>query len=193
MEIRVDDAAPPVALDQSVPQNNTTEQLRLKIPNDIRTVGQYTYLELVSGEDSYKKLSSGSRSQTRNIAVFDMKSGTTSWVFENSAQEIEAFSAITKNQKNPSGKSIVVTTGFILKVATSRADGSIHRKLWVMSPSGDNLKTLLSDVPSKHSIKQFGENQTQLIFEHGNRIDAYPFDVDTLSVEQPVTITVPKK
>ncbi len=151
----------------------------------------FAYFELRAGNDSWSKFGSGSSSQLRNIAVFDLNSDTTHWIFPDAGQEIEGYRAVNKTETSSDGETISITTGFLLPVAKSLPDGSVSRDLWVMTPDGKTLKNILSGISRSPDIETYGDNQTKLVFESKTHIDIYPFDVDNLTVGKSVRVSVP--
>jgi len=188
LETRVSHTPPPSVSDNTH-LNQAEETFRLKIPS--RNYNQngpenYTYFELRTGTDSYGKFSSSKNSQIRNIAVYNLNSSESHWLFPNAQQEIEGFAELTKNLHEQK-----ITTGYLLTVAKSLPDGTVSRDLWVMSPDGKDLKELLADIKRRPDIETYGENKIKLIFEMDTSIDIYPFDVDALTIGTPTQITIP--
>ena len=172
---------------------SVSEDFNLQIPYSSQNAVGYTYFELRSGTDSYGKSLSGSTSQLRNIAVFDLNKNTTKWVFPNAQQEIEDFDSIVKKIEAVDGETKTVTTGFLLTVATSQADKSVHRDLWVMSPSGEDLRKLLPNIAAArgHRLETYDDGKKKLIVKTDEFIDVYPLDVDALRLGSPTRITTP--
>jgi len=184
---------PPSAL-TSTEQNRAEETFSLRAPS--RKYGEtpsenYTYFELRSGIDSYSKLSSGSASQLRNIAVFDLNKNTTHWVFPDSGQQIENYDDVRKAVILETGDEKRISTGFILTVAKTLENGSVSRDLWVMTPDGKTLNKILSGISGSPDIERYGGNQIKLVLETKTHIDIYPFDVDRLTVGKPTRVSIP--
>ena len=173
-------------------EKRVSESFKLQIPYSRQNVEGFTYFELRTGADSKGSLS-GSSSQLRNIAVFDLNKNTTKWVFANAQQEIEEFDSILKEVKSVDGKTKVITTGFLLTAATSQADKSISRDLWVISPNGQGLRKILSNITASRGprIETYGEGQKKLIIKTDETIDIYPLDVDTLTLGPRTKISLP--
>jgi len=189
-EFRSYDAAPPPIVDDKM-ETNIEDNLSIRIPYSPETVGQYTYFELRAGEDTLGKLSSYSKSQIRNLAIFDLEANETKWVFEGSQQEIEKYERITKSVKSDTGKSTRLTVGFLLTVATSRSDKSVNRDIWAMSPNGSGLQKIIPNVSGKIDTQTYGNNETRIIIEKINYVEIYPIDVNSLSVGKPVIVRLP--
>ena len=185
-EMRSNQALPPPAANVST-ETNVENNLSIRIPYSPETVDHYTYLELRAGED----ISSYSKSQIRNIAIFDLETNETKWVFKGSQQEIEEFERIKKSIKSETGKSTRVTVGFLLTVATSRQDESINRDLWIMSPDGADFRKIIPSISGKVDIRQFGNNETRIMIENDNYVEIHPVDINNLSLGKAVTVTLP--
>ena len=189
-EMRSYQAPPPPAANVST-ETNVENNLSIRIPYSPETVDHYTYFELRAGEDSLGKLSSYSKSQIRNIAIFDLETNETKWVFKGSQQEIEGFERIKKSIKSETGKSTRVTVGFLLTVATSRQDKSINRDLWIMSPDGADFRKIIPSILGKVDIQQYGNNETRIMIENDNYVEIHPVDINNLSLGKAVTVTLP--
>ena len=153
LDSRFSDTSPPSVSDNTH-QNKIEETFRLNVPSSNysqNSPDNYTYFELRTGTDSYGKFSSSKHSQIRNIAVYNLKSDESHWLFPNAQQEIESFNAITKTVPDPNKKQ-QITTGFLLTVAKSLPDGTVSRDLWVMSLDGKDLKNLLADIKRQPNI-----------------------------------------
>jgi hypothetical protein len=189
-ELRSDETRPPTAEiaigDTSESENN----LRIQIPYRPQIVGNYTYFELRAGEDSHGKFSSYNKSQLRNVAVYDLISNSTKWVFQNSNQEIEAFMPVEIVTRDESKKSTQQTKAFLLKVATSKTDKSIVKDLWIMPPNGKSVRKILSNISGKLDLHRLGDNEFRIIVETKGSIDIYPLDVTNLSIGKPSTVTL---
>lgn len=197
-DLRPSNAPPPLvsaSTERTEPSEapKTEEDFKLQIPYSSQNAKGYTYFELRSGTDSYGKSLSGSTSQLRNIAVFDLNKNTTKWVFPNAQQEIEEFDSIVKKIEAIDGETKTVTTGFLLTVATSQADKSVHRDLWVMSPSGEDLRKLLPNIAAArgHRLETYDGGKKKLIVKTDEFIDVYPLDVDALRLGSPTRIRTP--
>ena len=170
------------------------EDLRLETPSHEYRASKaegFVYFELRSGRDYYAKFSSGERSQLRNIGAFDLNTDEVQWVFPDAGQVIEGFYAVTKASLDESNMAKTVTTGFLLTVAKSLADERVERDLWVMAPSGKDVRKILTDISRRPEIETYGESQIKLIFSTGSKIEIYPFDVDALSIGAPTEVTIP--
>jgi hypothetical protein len=190
-EMRSDVSPPPIpsALND-IADDDKIEGLRLDVPHSPKTVGDYTYFELKMGKDSNGKSLSYSKSQIRNIIVYNLKTDETHWVFETTQQEIESYKPILKISYNEEGEKIKITRGFLIVKATSDADKSVNRELWVMSPDGKDLRRLLANVSKTPNLEYF-DGQTKLIVETEKEITVYPINVDDLSIGAPVVVSVP--
>ena len=82
-------------------------------------------------------------------------------------------------------------TGFLLTVARTLENRSVSRDLWAMSPDGQDLRKILSDIPKSPDIRSYGDTQNKLIISTKSYIDVYPFDVDTLTVGEPTRVSMP--
>ena len=184
---------PPPAVSASVDRIPENERFELRHPSNYgKTFStDFTYFELRSGTDSYGSLSKGPSSQLRNIAVYDLETDATHWVFPDTGQEIESFKSVGKTLELEDQRNKTVRTGFLLTVAKSRPDGSVSRNLFVMRPSGEALEKLLSDIPGSPDIETYSDNQTKLVLETKTHIDVYPFDVDRLTAGEPTRVSIP--
>jgi len=170
----------------------TDEKFRLQIPRSRQNARGFTYFELRTGTDSYGKFSPSYSSQLRNIAVFDLNKNTTKWLFADAQQEIEEFDSIQKEIKLENGETETLTTGFLLTVATSQADKSISRDLWVMAPNGEDLRKILPNISSRGPrIETYGAGQKKLIIETKSHIDVYPLNVDALTLGAKTRVSLP--
>jgi len=168
-----------------------TEKFKLQIPFNRQNAKGFTYFELRTGTES-KGSFSGSSSQLRNIAVFDLNDNTTKWVFSDEQQEIEEFDPIIVEIKTDRTSEKIITRGFLLTVATSQADKSISRGLWIMSPNGEDLRKILPNIASRGPrLETYGEGQKKLIVETKDGLDVYPLDVDTLTLGPRTKISLP--
>jgi len=181
---------PPVAEVPSNP-NDVEEKFRIQIPHSSSQTGRYTYFEMRSGVDSYGKFSSGSNSQMRNLAIYDLKTDAIKWVFETAQQEIEAYKPVVKSIKSGDGKTISVKQGFLITVATSRTDGTIARDLWVMKPDGQDFRKILSNITGRVDVKKYGGEVSKLLLVTDETIDVYAFDINALTIGAPVTVSLP--
>lgn len=185
------DVPPPIA-DVSAQDNESAANLQLNFPYSNETVGNYTYIELqLEGNSGGSGLKSYVKSQIRNIAVFDLKANITTWVFEDSQQEIETYEPI--KDRSPDGAEGLkgVTKGFLLTVATSRADKTIVKDIWIMSPDGLDARKIISDVSDRLQIKYYGETEVKLLIKKDDKVDIYPLNVDTLTLGEVFTVTTP--
>lgn len=189
-EMRAEKTPPPIA-ELTADAGNFEDDLRLRLPYSQKKAGHYTYLELRAGDDSYGKLSSYSQSQIRNIAAVNLKSGTTKWIFDGAQQQIEKYSSIVKSETSEEGKTINITTGFLLTVATSRADKSIIRDIWIMPPNGEDVRKVVSDISGSTDIERYDDNGLRLIIETDDTIEIYSLDPDALTLGEPITVTLP--
>ena len=185
---------PPPSVSTSTEQNRAEEIFSLRAPS--RKYGDtptenFTYFELRSGVDSYAKLSSGSASQLRNIAVFDLNKNTTHWVFPDSGQQIENYDDVRRAVILETGDKKWISTGFLLTVAKTLPDRTVSRDLWVMTPDGKTLKKILSDISDSPDIERYGDDKIKLVLETKTHIDVYPFDVDMLTVGEPTRVSIP--
>jgi len=185
--------APPPAVLAATDQSQGEEVFTLRHPSNYgKTFStDFTYFELRSGTDSYGKLSSGSSSQLRNIAVYDLNTDITHWVFPDAGQEIESFKSVGKSLKVDGREERTIRTGFLLTVAKTLPDRSISRDLLVMTPDGKTLKKVLSDIPGSPDVKTYSDDRKKLISESKTHIDIYPFDVDNLTVGKPTRVSLP--
>ncbi|GGX70183.1 hypothetical protein GCM10011309_20320 [Litorimonas cladophorae] len=190
-EMRNDDLLPPPA-DASNTIPPTNEKLRVVIPRTNRDTDGFTYFELRAGEDTFGKLSSYRSSQIRNFAVYDLSTDSTKWLFPESQQEIETIYAIEVPLKVETEKTKLVTQGFLLQVATSRADKSIVRDLWVVFPNGEGLRKILPNISGDFSIKLYQDIAVKLVVERENEIDVYPLNIEHLTIGEPTTIPLPR-
>ena len=189
-DLRSEETPPPaaeIALDDNSENQN---DLRIQIPYRLRTVGNYTYFEMRSGEDSYGKFSSSKESQLRNIAVHDLVLNSTEWVFPNPNQEIESFMPVEIVVRDQTQKSTQETKAFLLKVATSNVDKSIVRDLWIMPPNGKDVRKILSNISGKLDLHRLGDDEFRIIIETKDGVDIYPLDVSGLTIENPSTVTI---
>ena len=188
------DAPPPSSVSTSADQNRAEEDFKISTGSNKynrNKVEGFTYFELRAGTDSWSKFGSGSSSQLRNIAVFDLNKDTTHWVFSDAGQEIEGYRAVNKTLALENGKTETVTMGFLLPVAKTLPDGSVSRDLWVMTPDGKTLRKILPNISRSPDIETYGDGQIKLILKTTAHIDIYPFDVDRLTVGEPVRISIP--
>jgi hypothetical protein len=188
VEMRYYDTPPPVA--DTTENANTLEGLRLNIPYSPAIVEPYTYFELKTGKESTGSLSY-SKSQIRNIAIVNLETGLTKWVFDGLQQEIESYEKIGKSIQNTDGHPEQLTTGLLLTVATSQRDMSVVRHVWVMKPNGDGLSKVIEGVTGEVDIQRFGKDQVRIIIETKNNVEIYPLDVDTLTIGEPSTVSFP--
>jgi len=182
---------PPPTIESVDDASAKDETLRIRLQYKSNAVENFTYFNLRSGEDNYGKLSGGSSSQRRNIAVYDSNTKTTHWVFETSNQEIEEFLRLQKTIRDDAGKSSSITKGFLLSVANSNTDGSITRNLWIMPLNGKNPKKLLSDISGRLKLHTTDDDQLTLMIERNAEIDIYPVDLETLTLGQVTTLSPP--
>ena len=157
------------------------------------TLTAYLDLALIFGQaHNYGKFSSSSQSQIRNIAIFDLEKNTTKWVFSDAQQEIKKYQRINKSIVDENGATDTLTAGILLTVATSRADQSIVKDLWVMSINGENLRKILPDVKGNTiKLEYYDGKNAKLMVEADNNIDIYPLDVDNLTLGERVTVSWP--
>ena len=167
------------------------ETIRIRLPYNLKTVENFTYFELRSGEDSYGKVLSGSTSQNRNIGVYDTNTKTTHWVFESSNQEIESFLDLPMRVRDDAGKVKNITKAFLLKVANSNVDGTISRNLWIMPLNGKNPKNILSGISGNLKLHTTHDDQLTLMIETEDEIDVYPIDLETLTFGSVTTLSMP--
>ena len=185
------DASPP-AISTSSGLNAEPGAFELRLPSQEKTSGSdFTYFELRSGPNSYGSLGSGRSSQLRNIGVYDLKTNKTHWLFPNAQQDIEAFKSVRKTNAGQTGATTHMRTGFLLTVARTLENRSVSRDLWAMSPDGQDLRKILSDIPKSPDIRSYGDTQNKLIISTKSYIDVYPFDVDTLTVGEPTRVSMP--
>ena len=189
---------PPPSADVQVERQQDEEILQININagrykgGNLTRVENYSYFELRAGEDTYGKFSSSSQSQIRNIAIFDLEKNTTKWVFSDAQQEIKKYQRINKSIVDENGKTDTLTAGILLTVATSRADQSIVKDLWIMSINGENLRKILPDVKGNTiKLEYYDGKNAKLMVEADNNIDIYPLDVDNLTLGEPITLTWP--
>lgn len=188
-EERIDTPPPPV-VESDAEISTSKDELWFQIPYKLKVTGRYTYVEARVGTDSGGKLSSYSESQLRNIAVINLETNESQWVFPDTQQEIDKFWEIETSSRNQKGKLVKTTEGFFLVVATSRADGSVNRDLWVMDPSGVNVKRIKSDVSGQLKFIEFGDNQIRVVIDRNSEIDIFELDIDNLTLGDPVSISM---
>jgi len=188
-----DTPPPPITASTDAGQEKEVFQLRAPSGNYDRTLSSddFVYFQLRAGTGEWSKLGSGSSSQLRNIAVFDLNENTTYWVFPNAGQEIENYASIKKTEKVDGQDVTTFQTGFVLTVAKSLGDGSVARDLWAMTPDGKTLRKILPNISDSPNIESYGENRVKLVFEAKTHIDIYPFDVDMLTVGKPTRVSMP--
>ena len=190
-EVFHEDTAPPPAIEAVDGTSNKDETFRIRLPYNLKTVENFTYFELRSGEDSYGKVLSGSTSQNRNIGVYDTNTKTTHWVFESSNQEIESFLDLPMRVRDDAGKVKNITKAFLLKVANSNVDGTISRNLWIMPLNGKNPKNILSGISGNLKLHTTHDDQLTLMIETEDEIDIYPIDLETLTLGAVTTLSMP--
>jgi hypothetical protein len=188
-EIRDYDIPPPIS-EGAHTASEEEEDLRVHVPYSTLTVGEYTYLELRSGKDSGGKSLSYSKSQTRNIAVYNLKTDTTHWVFEGAKQEIEQYKPVRKETIDEEGEQQSIIQAFLITKSTRRLDGSINRELWIMTPNGKVLNKLLPQISKAPKIEYFGET-IKLIVKADKNIIVYPLNIEDLTIGEAVKISTP--
>ncbi len=167
------------------------QSLRIKIPSQSKNVENFLYFELRSGKDEFDKFSSHSRSQLRNISVFDQRSNTSSWVFPNANQEIERFRSIEVTAPDRTKESQAITKGFLLVVAKTGANKEVVRDLWLMSIDGKDLKRVLERVSDSVELRYASDEEVKLVVERENIVRVYDLNTDSLTLGDPVFITYP--
>lgn len=186
--------SPPPISGKKVEVNQPDENLWVKIPSSSFNVEGYTYFELRAGTDSYgKSLSSSSsysRSQIRNIAVYNLVSDETRWMFEGSQQQIEEYKPVRKEFVDSLGETKTPVKAILITKSTRNSDETINRELWIMSPNGENLRRLLPQISKAPEIEYFGET-VKLIVKADKNFVVYPLHVDELAIGEAVNIPMP--
>jgi len=189
-DLRYEDTPPPLAETSNTAVEK--EDFRVRRYNSHNNkVDDFAYYKLEYGTDSYGKLSSGSSSQTRNIAVLNLATNETKWMFPNAQQEIEGMTPIKKTIIQADGKTKTETTGQLLSVAVSGPNKSITRDLWVMRTDGTEFRKMLSDIPVRPDVEHYGNNLIKLIIETKTGLEIYALNVDTLTLGPSTKISLP--
>ena len=191
-DLRIHDTPPPIS-NQSIEATLSEEKFEIRIPHNLKKVDHYMYFEMRSGVDSYGKFSGGSQSQIRNIAIHNLNTNATEWIFDSAQQEIESYIPVVESVKSQGGdkKNISITRGFLLTVASSRTDGTIVRDVWVMRPDGQDFRKILSNISRRVRIEGYRDNQVKLLLEADEQVDVYPFDLDALTIGEAVSVSLP--
>lgn len=186
-------SAPPPAVEVRTDAEIVADTFRLEIPHSPIVVDNFTYIELRAGVPSGGKFSSGgySRGQLRNIGIFDMNTNTTKWVFNGSQQEIESRKQIAHRVPAPNDEYTETITGLLLTVATSRADKTVQRDIWIMSPDGEDLRKVIPNMTGDLELQRYDNTRLKLMIEQDDQIDVYDLDTAALTLGEPTTITLP--